>query len=113
MRATRAREVLEIGTSNGYSTVWLADAVGETLRSAPDAGFDFVFLEAERPAYVRYWPDLVRVLRPSALLVVDNVVSHADQVAEFRSLVSADDRVTDALAPIGAGALLIAKEPAA
>jgi predicted O-methyltransferase YrrM len=153
IRATRARDLLELGTSNGYSTLWLADAVGETggrvlsvdidgdrsamardnlhqaglaervelrtedavetLRSAPDARFDFIFLDAERPAYVGYWPDLVRVLRPSALLVVDNVLSHADQVAEFRSLVSADERVNEALAPTGAGALLIVKEPAA
>jgi predicted O-methyltransferase YrrM len=28
--ATNARRVLEIGTSNGYSTLWLADAVGST-----------------------------------------------------------------------------------
>lgn len=27
LRATRARQVLEIGTSNGYSTAWLAEAV--------------------------------------------------------------------------------------
>src|SRR5213596_94795 len=26
VKATRARRVLEIGTSNGYSTLWLADA---------------------------------------------------------------------------------------
>ena len=29
VRATRARRVLEVGTSNGYSTLWLADAVRE------------------------------------------------------------------------------------
>lgn len=28
VRATGARRLLEIGTSNGYSTLWLADAVG-------------------------------------------------------------------------------------
>lgn len=27
LKAARARTVLEIGTSNGYSTIWLADAV--------------------------------------------------------------------------------------
>ena len=27
VRATGARRVLELGTSNGYSTLWLADAV--------------------------------------------------------------------------------------
>jgi predicted O-methyltransferase YrrM len=30
VQACRARSVLEIGTSNGYSTLWLADAVGES-----------------------------------------------------------------------------------
>jgi predicted O-methyltransferase YrrM len=29
IKATRCKSVLEIGTSNGYSTLWLADAVGE------------------------------------------------------------------------------------
>ena len=33
VRATGARRLLEIGTSNGYSTVWLADA-----GAAPAAG---------------------------------------------------------------------------
>ncbi|HEY7631903.1 MAG TPA: GrpB family protein [Thermoleophilaceae bacterium] len=153
IRATGARDVLEIGTSNGYSTVWLADAMwatggrmvsvdidpgrtamaaenlqraglagrvelrtedaGETLRTTGDASLDFVFLDAERPAYVRYWPELVRVLRRGGLLVVDNVLSHADQVAEFRALVHADERVSEALAPTGAGALLVVKNTAA
>ncbi len=27
LRATRRRNILEIGTSNGYSTIWLADAL--------------------------------------------------------------------------------------
>jgi predicted O-methyltransferase YrrM len=30
VRATGARRVLELGTSNGYSTLWLADAVAST-----------------------------------------------------------------------------------
>jgi len=28
IKPTGSRNVLEIGTSNGYSTLWLADAVG-------------------------------------------------------------------------------------
>src|SRR6476646_7687930 len=39
IKATRCRRVLEIGTSNGYSTLWLADAVGAgsvtTIEQAP------------------------------------------------------------------------------
>lgn len=151
VRATGARELLELGTSNGYSTVWLADAVratggrvvsveldpsrsseaasnleraglgalvelrvgdaGDVLTESADARWDMIFLDAERPAYPGYWPDLVRTLRPGGLLVVDNVISHAEQVEDFRALVSAAPGITEALAPTGAGALLLVRDP--
>ncbi|HEY1833456.1 MAG TPA: O-methyltransferase [Solirubrobacteraceae bacterium] len=151
VRATRAQRVLELGTSNGYSTLWLADAVravggrltsvdldaprsamaqtnleraglselvelrledaARTLADAADESLDMVFLDAERPAYVDYWPQLVRVLRPGGLLVVDNVLSHTDEVAPLRALVAADGRVGEALVPTGAGLLLVVREP--
>jgi predicted O-methyltransferase YrrM len=150
VRARAAPRVLEIGTSNGYSTIWLADAVqatggslvsvdidpartalarghlaragledvadlrtadaGEALAASPDDAFDLVFLDAERPAYAGYWPDLVRTLAPGGLLAVDNVLSHAGEVEAFRALVAADERVTPALVPIGAGVLLVVRD---
>ena len=146
VRATGARRVLELGTSNGYSTVWLADATpggvltveldagrarqardtfaragvadrvelaeadgGAVLAASPDGAFDFVFLDAERSEYARWWPDLLRTLGTPGLVVVDNVLSHADEVADLRALVDAEAAVTSALVPIGAGALLIAR----
>ena len=150
VRATRARRLLEIGTSNGYSTIWLGDAAqatggelvsleiepartalarenvaragvgdvvtlrtedaGQALRGFADDAFDLVFLDAERDAYVGYWPDLVRTLAPAGLLAVDNVLSHAAELVDFRALVDSDARVTQALVPIGAGVLLIVKD---
>jgi predicted O-methyltransferase YrrM len=149
--ATGAGRVLELGSSNGYSTVWLAAAVaanegtmvsvdideprlaearenvdragfgevvdlrledaGATLSGSDPESWDLVFLDAERPAYPGYWSDLVRVLPPGGLLAVDNVTSHADQVTDFRTLVTADRRATEALVPTGAGVLLITKLP--
>jgi predicted O-methyltransferase YrrM len=151
VQALAPRRLLELGTSNGYSTLWLADAVRSvggrlvtvdvdaarsalaahnldraglrelvelrvedaavTLRDTPDGAFDTIFLDAERPAYAGYWPDLVRGLRPGGLLAVDNVLSHADQVADFRALVLADARVSEAVVPTGAGLLLIVRHP--
>jgi predicted O-methyltransferase YrrM len=149
IRANRPQRLLELGTSNGYSTIWLADAAlavdseftsvevdserlnqarenlrtvglietvklvnadaGELLRASPAGHWAMIFLDAERPAYSGYWEKLVRALAPGGLLAVDNVLSHADEVADFRALVSVDERVTEALAPTGAGVLLIVK----
>jgi predicted O-methyltransferase YrrM len=148
VRATGARRVLELGTSNGYSTIWLADAVeesggvvtsveidpartamaratleraglaaelvtadaSETLRASADGAWDLVFLDAERPAYAGYWPDLLRTLRPGGgLLAIDNVVSHAADVAEVTALIAAEPAVTTALVPIGAGLRLVVR----
>ena len=146
VRATGARRVLELGTSNGYSTLWLADATaGRVLtveldagrarqarenfatggprrrdrarrgrrrggaRDSADGAFDFVFLDAERPLYARWWPDLLRTLASPGLLVVDNVISHAGEVEAFRALVEAEPAVTSALVPIGAGTLLVTR----
>jgi predicted O-methyltransferase YrrM len=150
VRALAPRKALELGTSNGYSTIWLADAVqgvgGEltsveidatraerarenlsaaglahavdvrvedaraVLAASADGDWDLVFLDAERPAYVSDWPDLVRVLPPRGLLAIDNVISHADELIEFRELVAHDARVSEALAPTGAGLLLVLRE---
>lgn len=82
----------------------------DTLRQSDDDEWDMIFLDAERPAYTDYWPDLVRTLRPRGVLAVDNVLSHADELAEFRALVNADERVSEAISPTGAGALLVVRE---
>ncbi len=151
VRAAGARRLLEIGTSNGYSTVWLADAsrsvgghlvsvdvdaarsalaaqnldraglrelvelrvedAAVSLHNTPDGDLDMIFLDAERPAYAGYWSELVRVLRPGGLLAVDNVLSHADQLDDFRSLIRSDERVCEATVPTGAGLLLVVRNP--
>jgi predicted O-methyltransferase YrrM len=149
VRALGARRVLEIGTSNGYSTIWLADAAlavggavvsleiepertqqalanltragvkgaadlrtqdaAQALPDFADASWDLIFLDAERPAYVGYWPDLLRVLVPRGLLVVDNALSHAKQLVDFSELVYGAEGVTSTLLTVGAGVLLVVK----
>jgi predicted O-methyltransferase YrrM len=149
VKAMDAKRVLEIGTSNGYSTLWLAKAArdvggavttvelsdlkvtmakqnfarsglerfitlvhanaGEILKKAPDASFDLVFLDSERPEYPGWWPELKRALRPGGLLVVDNATSHAEQMAPFVALVGADPTFTTSLVPVGNGEFLAVK----
>jgi predicted O-methyltransferase YrrM len=149
VRAMGAERVLEIGTSNGYSTIWLGDAAeavggsvvsleiepertaqaldnltqagvhklvelrtqdaAEALAEFADDAWDLIFLDAERREYASYWPDLVRVLRPRGLLVVDNTLSHARELVEFSELVYSEAGVTSTLVTVGAGVLLVVK----
>ena len=68
-----------------------------------------MFLDAERPAYAGYWPDLLRTLAPGGLLAIDNVLSHAEQVEEVTALIEAEPSVTTTLVPIGAGVRLVVR----
>ena len=149
VKATGARRILEIGTSNGYSTLWLADAAapvdgavttielahekiemartnfaragldtritllegdaGAMLDNLFDASFDLLFLDSKRSAYLDWWPDIRRVLRPGGLLVVDNATSHAQEMAAFTAAVRADAGFTTSLVPVGKGEFLAVK----
>jgi caffeoyl-CoA O-methyltransferase len=52
-----------------------------TLRSLPTRpAFDFVFLDADKPAYPDYWEEIVPRLLPGGLVVVDNVFRDGDVV---------------------------------
>ncbi len=150
IRAVKAKRVLEIGTSNGYSTLWLAQAVqplggrvttvekssykvelahknfaraemqrwidsqladaGEYLKKQADGSFDFVFLDSERGEYVRWWPDLRRVLAAGGLLVADNALSHAQELEPFQQTVLQTPGYLTALVPVGKGEWLVLKE---
>ena len=73
--------------------------------SQAQADYDVVLLDAERSFYVGYWPDLRRLLtgKTGALLVVDNVLSHAEQVSDFIALVQADANMCSHTVNSGAG----------
>jgi len=148
VKAIDARRILEIGTSNGYSTLWLADAAGsagtvttversaakialaranfaqagladridqregdagDILRELGEGTYDLLFLDSLRSAYLTWWPDLKRVLRPGGLLVVDNATSHPEDMADFTAAVRADSGFTTSLVPVGKGEFLAVK----
>ena len=146
LRIAGARRVVEIGTANGYSTIWLADAVGETggqvvsvdaaasdhartnlgradaaqpglakrvelkqgdggayLAQLTDGSVDLLFLDAERVEYPSWWPHPVRILRVGGVLAVDNVLSHADEVAPFLKLLAAETGIVGTTVAVGKG----------
>lgn len=142
VRARRATRILEVGTSNGYSTIWLADAARGTsgrvitLESNPEkitlaranlteAGltecvdlyegdaadtlvplsgpFDFIFLDANRSQYLKYLEMVFPKLASGGLLVADNVVSHAQELAAYLACVKSHPGLFSMTLPIGKG----------
>jgi len=149
IRGFAAKRILELGTSNGYSTLWLGDAAQATggsvvtvdtdagrtklardnvaaahldgtielrtedaaltLQGSVDGEWDFIFLDAERPFYAAYLPDLTRILTAGGALAVDNVISHEHELAEFTALIESEPAFTQTVVPVGAGLRLAVK----
>jgi predicted O-methyltransferase YrrM len=135
-------EVLEIGGSRGYSTIWLAagarylggrvlslendpvkceawrkniaeagledwadliegDAF-DTLRQIDDV-FDVVFLDAEKEDYEPLFVIARAKLEPGAVVIADNVLSHADPLALYSKARQADPTLESVTVPLDRG----------
>ncbi|MDX2154460.1 MAG: O-methyltransferase [Bryobacteraceae bacterium] len=123
VRKVGAKRALEIGTSNGYSGIWLAMALRETggrlitfeidrerwaqaqenfkqagvsgrvdsrladaLEEAPklEGEFDFVFIDAWKPDYVKYLRMVTPKVRPGGVIMAHNTRSQSDAMRAFR-----------------------------
>jgi predicted O-methyltransferase YrrM len=135
-------EILELGGSRGYSSIWLAagarvlggrlvslehdpekcaawranvGAAGleewaelvegdafETLQATEDV-FDLVFLDAEKEDYEQLFALVRPLLEPGALVVADNVLSHADALASYSAARQADAALSSVTIPLDRG----------
>lgn len=141
-----AKNALEIGTSNGYSGLWLAKALKETggrlttieyydkrqsvaIENFKKCGvidvvrplqgsacevieafdesekFDFVFIDANKREYVKYFELIKPHLTPKAMIVADNIISHAEKVQTFIDAVDADEDFQYAIVELPGGIL--------
>ncbi len=139
--------VLEVGTSAGYSSLWLSLAckqrgdhlttfeileekvarANETFEAAEvsdqiqlihgDArevisghtDVAFCFLDAEKAVYMDVYEKVIPNLAPGGILAADNVVSHAEELADFVAQAENDPRVDALVVPIGKGILVCRK----
>jgi predicted O-methyltransferase YrrM len=135
-------EVLELGGSRGYSTIWLAAGVrylgGRVLSlehdpakaeawraNVEEAGleewaellegdafellptiedvFDVVFIDAEKEDYERLFGLARDKVEPGGLFVADNVLSHADPLAQYSAARQADPALESVTVPLDRG----------
>ena len=132
IKMMNAQNALELGTSNGYSGLWIAKALKETgghlttiefyekrqsvaienfkpcgvfdiitpiqgsacdiiERFENDVKFDFVFIDANKREYVKYFELIKPHLTSKAFIAADNITSHAEKVQTFIDAIDADD----------------------
>jgi caffeoyl-CoA O-methyltransferase len=113
-------EVLEIGGSRGYSTIWLAAGVrhlgGRVLslesdpakieawrRNVADAGLEGWADLVEGDAYERLFELARGKLEPGALIVADNVLSHEDTLGAYSRARQADSTLSSVTVPLDRG----------
>ena len=141
------QSALEIGTSNGYSGIWISKALKETggklttiefydkrqsvaienfkkcgvndivnaLQGSacdiietftPEEKFDFVFIDANKREYVKYFELIKPHLTPRALIIADNITSHAEKVQTFIDAIDADDEFQYEIVEVPGGILI-------
>jgi predicted O-methyltransferase YrrM len=135
-------EVLEIGGSRGYSTVWLAAGVrhlggrvlslesdpakieawranieeagladwadlveGDAFETLPPIAdvFDVVFLDAEKEQYEALFAEARTKLEPGAVVIADNVLSHAGTLAAYSRARQSDPTLESVTVPLDRG----------
>ncbi|MCW5874791.1 MAG: O-methyltransferase [Anaerolineales bacterium] len=139
--------LIEIGTSGGYSALWLSLAVQragtqlvtfellpekaeiarETFEKAEvgnkvqlingDArghlssyeGIAFAFVDCEKEMYAELYEEIVPRLAAGGILVADNAISHADDLAALLQRARADERVDMTVLPVGKGLMVCVK----
>jgi len=148
IKASGYKDILEIGTSNGYSAIWFAEAaritsghvtgiefyqeridlaldnfnncglsdhitirqgkaidIIKTLKSE----FDFIFIDANKAEYIKYFELLHPKLRNKGLIAADNVTSHKKDVQDFLDLIINHPEYQTSYLPFGGGLLLCLK----
>lgn len=150
IKISGVKNVLEIGTSNGYSAMWIADALkesgnhghlttiefyekrqsiareniekcnlsdyvtfkqGRALEILAELDFvpDMVFIDANKSEYIQYFNLLKDSLGKGAIILADNVVSHAAKVADFLDAIKNDSRYQSQVLDLPAGLLMALK----
>src|SRR5438128_4870298 len=84
---------------------WADLVEGDALETLPgiDDVFDVVFLDAEKEEYERLFQLVRPKLEPGALVVADNVLSHADALGAYSAARQEDPTLVSVTVPLDRG----------
>ena len=150
IKINNSKNALEIGTSNGYSTIWLANALKTTggklttiefwdnrlnvaIENFKKAGveniiesrlgqavmileemaysknpplFDFVFIDANKSEYIKYFKLIHPMLKKGGIIAADNILSHYKKVEPYVIEITNHKEYQSQLIPIDTGIMV-------
>lgn len=149
IKISKSKNALEIGTSNGYSGIWLASALKETggklttiefwekrlsvakenfikcnvdtiittkqgsaldiLESEIKEELDFVFVDANKTEYLKYFELIHPMLKKGGILTADNITSHFEKVKPFLEAIKNHPEYQSEILDLPAGLLVAYK----
>ena len=156
IKVNNSKNVLEIGTSNGYSGVWILKALEETngklttiefwekrqsvarknfaiccpdVRVEPKIGsaivvledileeinkgkrekFDFVFIDANKKEYIKYFELIDKLLKEKGIILADNILSHYEKVEDYVDNLFSNKNYQSQILKLGTGMMLSRK----
>lgn len=150
IKTSGAKNALEIGTSNGYSAIWLAkalkttggklttiefwdnrlDVAVENFKKTgvadiiePKLGqavmileemaysnnppvFDFVFIDANKSEYIKYFKLVDKMLKKGGIIAADNILSHYKKVEPYIKEITSRTDYQSQLIPLDTGIMV-------
>ena len=117
-RAQVAEENFKRANKESQITLMKGDAI-EVLKEL-EGSFDFIFMDAAKAQYIYYFPHVLRLLKPSGILVSDNVLQDGDiiesryaiekrnrtihdRMREYLYLLKHHEELTTSIVPLGDG----------
>ena len=155
IKINRSKNVLEIGTSNGYSGIWILKALEETggrfttiefwekrqrvarenfkkcsninaeakigqaiivledlveeIKNNKREKFDFVFIDANKREYIKYFELVDKIIADNGVILADNILSHYEKVRDYVELLFSRNDYQSQILDMGAGMMLSRK----
>lgn len=94
IRIEQARHNIARAGKESQITLLEGDAMN-ILKDLPSQEYDFVFMDAAKAQYINFLPEVLRVMKMSAVLISDNVLQEGS-IAESRYAVTRRDRTIHA-----------------